>query len=213
LFFIKYHTRYRASKNIEEFNELRDIITTIENRYNAIKNAKNSASLMGYEGSISILYWRAFGIIIEDREFNRETKDAIGAINQALNYGYAFLYARVQSALLKYGLNIYHAFLHSPQANKPTLVYDMIELFRQPTVDREIISILNHGTAIESSKGRLNAKSIKVITEHIQARLATPTKYREGKYKMTTIIDEQALELSHTIKGTKKLFKAYRAKY
>ena len=54
---------------------------------------------------------------------------------------------------------------------------------------------------------------MKVITKHIQARLATPTKYKDAKYKMMTIIDEQALELSHTIKGTKNRFKAFRAKY
>jgi len=210
---IKYHTRYRASSNLEEYQVLKEIIVEMENRYKAIKNSKNNSTLMGHEGSISTLYWRAFGIVIQKNEFHRETKDATDSINQALNYGYAFLYGRVQSALLKYGINIYHSFLHSSQANKPTLVYDMIELFRQPTVDREIIALLNRGTPIESSKGRLDPKSIKAITTHIQARLATPTKYNNGKYKMTTIIDEQALELSHTIKGVKKQFRAYSARY
>jgi len=109
--------------------------------------------------------------------------------------------------------SLQHSFLHVPQANKPTLVYDLIEPFRQPTVDREIISILNLGTEINSSKGRLDKKSIKVITENVQERLATPTKFRKGKYKMTTIIDEQALELAHTIKGITSKFKAFVVRY
>lgn len=210
---IKYHARYRAENNTEEFEKLTQIILQIEQQSRHITKAKDTAMLMGYEGSISVLYWRAFGVLIGDETFKRETKDAPDAVNQALNYGYAFLYARVQSALLKCGINIYHSFLHVSQANKPTLVYDLIEPFRQPVVDREIISILNLGTQINASKGKLDNQSVKVITENIQERLATPTKYREGKYKMPTIIDEQALELAHTIKGIKSKFKPYVARY
>ena len=160
---------------------------------------------MGYEGSLSVLYWKSFGILIEQKDFKRETFNAPDAINQSLNYGYAFIYHRVQSALLKTGVNIYH----SPQANKPTLVFDMVEPFRQLVVDREIISILNHGTKLTSNKGRLTKKSIKVITENVQERLATPTKWRKGKYKLMTIIDEQALEMAHVIKGVKSNFKGF----
>jgi len=52
-------------------------------------------------------------------------------------------------------------------------------------------------------------KSVKVITENIQERLVTPTKWRKGKYKLTTTIDEQVLELSHVIKGIKSNFKGF----
>jgi len=151
-----------------------------------------------WRGSLSVLYWQSFGIIIDKPQFKRETFNAPDEINQALNYAYAFIYHRVQSALLKTGLNIYHSFLHSSQANKPTLV-----------VDREIISILNRGTELTSSKGRLSKKSVKVITQNIQERLATPIKWRKGKYKIETIIEEQALELSHVIKGVKPKFKGF----
>ena len=210
---LKYHARYREENDPEEFEKLENIIVQMSKSAKSISKAKETAILMGYEGSISMLYWKAFGILIGDENFKRETQDAPDAVNQALNYGYAFLYGRVQAALLKCGVNIYHSFLHVPQANKPTLVYDLIEPFRQPTVDREIISILNLGTEINSSKGRLDKKSIKVITENVQERLATPTKFRKGKYKMTTIIDEQALELAHTIKGITSKFKAFVVRY
>jgi group II intron reverse transcriptase/maturase/CRISPR-associated endonuclease Cas1 len=210
---IKYHARYREENDFVEYEKLAKLIKQMSKNAKRVKTAKDTASLMGYEGIISALYWSAFGILIGDESFKRETRDAPDAVNQALNYGYAFLYGRVQSALLRCGVNIYHSFLHVSQANKPTLVYDLIEPFRQPTVDREIISILNLGTEISSSKGRLNKKSLKVITQNVQERLATPTKFREGKYKMTTIIDEQALELAHTIKGIKSKFKAFVVRY
>ena len=52
--------------------------------------------------------------VIEIRQqYKIKTHDAI---NQALNYVYAFLYHRLQSALLKMGVNIYHSFLHTSKA-------------------------------------------------------------------------------------------------
>ena len=206
---VKYFARYRESVDNEEFLALEKMIDQMEGIAKKLKKAKDISMLMGYEGSLSVLYWRCFGILIDQRDFKRETFNAPDAINQSLNYGYAFIYHRVQSALLKTGVNIYHSFLHQPQANKPTLVFDMVELFRQLVVDREIISILNRGTKLTSNKGRLTKKSVKIITQNVQERLATPTKWRKGRYKLLTIIDEQALEMAHVIKGIKSNFKGF----
>ncbi len=206
---VKYYSRYREREDQESFELLERSIEQMEGIAKKIKSAKDVPTLMGYEGSLSVVYWKCFGLLIGEKDFKRETYNAPDAINQALNYGYAFIYHRMQSALLKTGVNIYHSFLHTPQANKPTLVFDMVEPFRQLVVDREIISILNHGTKLSSNKGRLTKKSVKVITENIQERLATPTKWRKGKYKLMTIIDEQALEIAHVIKGIKSDFKGF----
>jgi len=206
---IKYASRYIAQTDSEDFEKLEKSIEQMERISKKLSASKDIPMLMGYEGSLSVLYWHSFAIIIDNPDFKRETFSASDEINQALNYGYAFIYHRVQSALLKTGLNIYDSFLHSNQDNKPTLVFDMVEPFRQLVVDREIISILNRGTKLKSSKGRLSKKSVKVITENIQERLATPTKWRKGKYKIETIIEEQALELSHVIKGIKPKFKGF----
>ena len=210
---VKYHARYREENDAEEFALLEALMLKMQKLYKKVPKASDTAQLMGHEGAFSVLYWQAFGILIDRRDFKRVTQDAPDAINQALNYGYAFIYNRVQSALLKTGVNIYHSFLHVPQANKPTLVYDMVEMFRQPVVDREIISILNLGTELHSVKGKLDKKSLRVVTENVQERLATPTRWRKGKYKLATIIEEQALELAHTIKGTQAKFKGFVARY
>jgi len=210
---VKYYARYRENKQVKVFQKLERIIEQMEGIAQKMKEAEDIPTLMGYEGSLSVLYWKCFGLIIDEKEFKRETFNAPDAINQSLNYGYAFIYHRVQSALLKTGINLYYSFIHSSQPNKSTLVFDMVEIFRQMVVDREIISILTHGTELHSDKGRLTKKSIKVITENIQERLATPTQWRKGKYKIVTIIDEQALELSHVIKGIKSNFKGFVGHY
>ena len=210
---IKYYARYREDTDKEEFLKLEKILTDISKIYNNIDNAKDNSVLMGYEGSISNLYWSAFGILIDKPDFVRYTQNAPDAINQSINYGYGFLYHRIQSAITKTGLSPYYSFLHSEQANKPTLVFDLIEQFRQPVVDREIISIINRNMTLSSSKGRLTQNSIKIITENIQERLVTPTKYKGGKYKISSIIDEQVLKLSHVVMGQSKKYKGFVARY
>jgi len=210
---IKYYMRYREDTDHDEFKILDKKIETMQQLYKKIKNAKNTEQLMGYEGNISSHYWSAFGILIDKPEFKRITYNAPDTINQSINYGYGFLYNRIQSAIIKTRLSLYHSFLHKEQANKPTLVYDIIEEFRQPTVDREIISILNRGTKLKSSKGKLTSESIKIISQNIQERFITPTKWRKGRYKLLFIIDEQILSLSHIIQGKNKKYKGFIARY
>jgi CRISPR-associated protein Cas1 len=210
---IKYFARYREDTDQDEYKKLEKIIKKIEKLYKQIDFATENSILMGYEGNISNNYWRAFGILIDQPDFKRSTQNAPDPINQAINYGYGFLYNRIQSAIIKTGLSLYHSFLHVEQSGKPTLVFDLIEEFRQPVVDREIISIINRGTTITSSKGKLTQKSIKVISQNIQERLITMTKYRNKKYKLTTIIDEQVLTLSHAIQNENKKYKGFVARY
>ena len=210
---IKYFSRYRENSDINTFKALEKNIEKMQTILSRVKNSKDRASLMGLEGSLSSIYWQSFGILIDEPNFKRETLNASHPINQALNYGYAFIYHRMQSALLKSGVNIYYSFMHSLQDNKPTLVYDMVEIFRQAVVDREIISIINRGSKLSSNKGKLTKQSVKIVTQNIQERLATPTKWRKGKYKLTSIIDDQALELAHVIKGTKSKFKGFVARF
>jgi CRISPR-associated protein Cas1 len=168
---------------------------------------------MGVEGQISSNYWSAFGVIIKKEGFQRTHKDSKDSINQALNYGYAILYNRIQASLLKEGLNIYYAFLHSNNYQNPSLVYDFIEPFRTPVVDREIIALFvrHHNIKIKSNN-LLDEKSKKLITEHIQKRLASTTKTKYGKTTFNNLIDFETNELKRNIeKGT--IHKFYLAKY
>ena len=210
---IKYYARYREDTDPKEFSILKEKITQMEQIYTKLSTAKNIDTLMGFEGRIATLYWSAYGVLLDDLSFSRVTQNAPDTTNQALNYGYAFLYNRVQSALIKNGINLYMSFLHASQANKPTLVYDMVEEFRQPVVDREILSIIAKGTKLTSSKGKLTQKSIKIISQNIQERLVTPTKWKKGKYQINNIIDAQAQLLAQVIKNKDKKYKGFVARY
>ncbi|MGI6604033.1 MAG: CRISPR-associated endonuclease Cas1 [bacterium] len=56
--------------------------------------------------------------------------------NACLNYGYGILYQQCETALILAGLDIFAGFLHVDRPGKTSLVYDFMEEFRQPVVDR-----------------------------------------------------------------------------
>ena len=69
----------------------------------------------------------------------RVRRGATDLVNSMLNYAYSFLYNRVWQALLGEGLNPMDGVLHKRQAGKPTLVFDVVELFRAQRADRVVI--------------------------------------------------------------------------
>ena len=188
--------------NLRRDNEkLSQIISKMEELLKKIKSTHDKKSLMGVEGSISNQYWNGFRIIINQPKFVRTHKDSKDTINQALNYGYAILYNKIQSALIKEGLNIYYPFLHSEISNKPTLVYDFIEPFRQPVVDRQIISIITKNQKFTQSKGLLSEETKKIIIQSIQERLGSFTKTKYGKTTYLNLITFEANSFKRDIEN------------
>jgi group II intron reverse transcriptase/maturase/CRISPR-associated endonuclease Cas1 len=196
---VKYHARYRKKSNPELFAKLSSKVKLMAEIAHKLHHLHDKNAIRGIEGSCSALYWECFGLIITNPRYERITRDAPDAVNQALNYGYAILYHRVQSALLKAHLDIYAPLFHEPQANKPVLVFDVIEEFRQGVVDREIISILNHHKKLTTSKGKLTQESVKLVTEHVQSRLSGLTNYRGKKFRFADVIIMQAQQLAKWI--------------
>jgi group II intron reverse transcriptase/maturase/CRISPR-associated endonuclease Cas1 len=200
---------FNLRRNNDKLNEY---IIKIEQLIQTIKNAKDKKSLMGTEGIISSYYWSGFKILIDKQNFIRTHKDSKDIINQSINYAYAIIYNKVQSALIKEGLNIYYPFLHSNIANKPTLVYDFIEPFRQPIVDREIISIFTKKQKLTQKNGLLSDNSKKTIIQHIQARLGSFTKTKYGKTTYLQLISFEANAFKRAIEN-KQIHKFFVAKY
>jgi hypothetical protein len=83
----------------------------------------------------------------------RSHQGATDAVNAALNYGYGILTAHVWGAVMNAGLEPFAGFLHVDRSGKPSLVLDLMEEFRQPVVDRPILSWLNKGGQLSASEG------------------------------------------------------------
>lgn len=105
-----------------------------------------AASLRGWEGIASKRYFEAMNLFLPEnyRFEQRSQHPATDVANALLNYGYGLLYAKVEGALIKAGIDPYIGVLHRDDYNRPVLVYDVIELYRV-WVDYVVWNLLNQG--------------------------------------------------------------------
>jgi CRISPR-associated endonuclease Cas1 len=171
--------------------------------------------LVGFEAQIAIRYWDYIRELVSDDEVgfeHREHRGATDIVNSMLNYGYAILYTRVWQALLSAHLNPFNSLIHARQEGKPTLVYDMVEIFRCQVVDRIVISLVQKGQDVEIRNGLLTDQTRKMLVRSVMERLARYEKYQGEEMKMENIIVRQAKLLAKAFEGTEK-FKPYVAKW
>ena len=125
----------------------------LENLVKALKDVKNSPServrsqIFGIEGMASAEYWQGFRYVIaDDFDFiNRSGKGAQDVVNSMLNYSYAILSSEILKSLHMSGLDPYSGFLHADLYGRTSLVFDVMEEFRQQIVDRSILKLINLG--------------------------------------------------------------------
>lgn len=125
----------------------------LENLSKALKNIENRSSerirsqIFGIEGIASSEYWQGFRYVIgEDLDFkNRSGRGAQDIVNSMLNYSYAILSSEILKSLHMSGLDPYAGFLHADLYGRTSLVFDVMEEFRQQIVDRSILKLINLG--------------------------------------------------------------------
>lgn len=179
-----------------------------------IKKTQTIEQLMGYEGSISAIYWESLRIILEVPFEKRVTFGAKDIVNSSLNYAYAILYGKIQHSLVHAGLSLNISFLHSLDEKKPTLTFDMIEEFRTFIVDRTIISMINKNEPIKLDKdGLLNKSSRQLIAKNIKEKLGSYTMWKKESIKVENIIQTQCYKLAKTIEDNTIPYKPFIGKF
>ena len=171
--------------------------------------------LLGHEAQVAVCYWSYVRELVSDDNVafeRREHRGATDLVNSMLNYGYAILYVRVWQALLAAKLNPFDSFIHIRQEGKPTLVYDMVEVFRSQVVDRIVLRLVQKGQDLEMHKGLLTDQTRQLLVKSIMERLARYEKYQGEKMKMEQIILRQAKLLAQAFEGTDS-FRPYVAKW
>ena len=150
--------------------------------------------LMGYEGSASRIYWKTISIILAQRISFEGRQHGLpqDAVNALLNYGYGILYSKIWSALIFAGLDPYAGFLHKEQTGKPSLVFDMIEEFRAPIVDRTVIAFIMLSRNVSISGGLLTLETREAFSEKILNRLTSSEYYKGAKAMINDILLMQA---------------------
>lgn len=130
-------------KSIEKsIRKLEDYLTKIEACYGEIV-PEIAPSIRGWEGAASRIYFETIADALPpEYHFDSRTQHpAKDVFNCLLNYGYGILYGKVESALIKAGIDPYVGVFHRDDYNRPVLVFDVIEKFRV-WVDYVVIALL-----------------------------------------------------------------------
>ena len=137
--------QYRKSRGHRELSLLAEKLGAYERQVTRIQTIEK---IRGLEGIASRVYFSAVPyILVRDlwEWRGRTRRPAKDPINALLNYGYACLEREVRMAILAAGLDARFGVLHSNNGRKDSLVYDLMELFRQRIVDRFVFKSFNYG--------------------------------------------------------------------
>ncbi|MBQ4404239.1 MAG: CRISPR-associated endonuclease Cas1 [Selenomonadaceae bacterium] len=101
--------------------------------------------LRGVEGLASKFYFATFPDLLDQKWKWKERSQhpARDPVNALLNYGYAFLEREVRIATALAGMDARIGFFHANDGRKDSLIFDLMEFFRQPVIDRFVLSLLN----------------------------------------------------------------------
>ena len=138
---LKYYARYKQDLEIGQYAS---DIRRIRKELNEIDDVE---IFRGMEGMASKKYFGAFELILDTEVWGwkgRSRRPALDPANALLNYAYAFLEREVRTAIVGAGLDPRFGFFHSNNGRKDSLVFDLMELFRQNVIDRLVLSTINH---------------------------------------------------------------------
>lgn len=140
----------RSRGGVEFLDTQRDKLNNLAKALNDIKNRpseKIRSEIFGVEGMASQEYWAGFRYVISDELnfFKRSGRGAQDIVNSMLNYSYAILASEILKSLHMSGLDPYAGFLHADLYGRTSLVFDVMEEFRQQIVDRSVLKLINLG--------------------------------------------------------------------
>ncbi|MGE5681393.1 MAG: type I-B CRISPR-associated endonuclease Cas1b [Bacillota bacterium] len=136
-------------KNLQYYNvrnkDMSFFIDEIKKLYENIGTTADIRELMGIEGNIRSLYYKAWPLIIDtDLEFvRRERRPPTNPVNALISFGNSLVYTTVLSEIYKTQLNPLISFLHEPGERRFSLSLDIAEIFKPLLSDRVIFSLLN----------------------------------------------------------------------
>lgn len=164
------------------------------------------STLRGFEGSASRWYFKCISECLPQqyRFEGRSQHPAFDMFNSMLNYAYGILYHKVESALIKAGVDPYIGVMHRDEYNRPVLTYDFIESFRvwadfvvvdllqQEVIFREFFSVDNGVYYLETPGKRILINSFNDYLSEI-------IKYKKLERSRNTQIDLSASEFASFI--------------
>ena len=198
-----------------KIDELINKAITIDGEQTRVRN-----ELTIIEAEAAKHYWEAISNILPDQlEFSDRRKryeNPEDPVNLCLNYLYGILAGETYLMVEVSGLDPWFGYLHEDSNRRPALVYDIMEIFRAPVVDRIVTSYaarnpekMINGIDRNSKriKHELRGEMLTLITE----RLNTEITHNNRKRPIYSHILHQAREIAAYIMGRIKEPKAFTA--
>jgi len=206
-YFLKYPERQGAAKFLQEsaaaVSAMEAVIDELRARRFSDDLDLERNRLFAAEGQAASSYWAAARSLLHYKPGfeKRVHRGAADLVNSLLNYGYGILYSRLWVLLAKAGLNVNIGFLHKPQPGKAGLLYDFIEEFRAPAVDRTVFALLNLDTTLKVGEQGLDADSRQLLAKKVLERLRTGVRYHGETVPLQKVMELQVQLLVRHVQG------------
>jgi len=220
--FLRYAAKYRQETDPEIYRELRSHADEVQEHVEELCRLKGNTvdevrgELLSVEGRAAQRYWDALKQVVPE-QYNwpgRRGRGARDQVNAALNYGYGILYGQIERALVLAGLDPYGGFIHTDRPGKPSLVFDLIEEFRQVVIDRTVVGMATKGMKLElDEKGLLVEKSRREIAEKVLERLEAAERYERKRQPLRVIIQDQARHVATFVRGDRAAYEPFIARW
>ena len=192
--------------------DVSDAVKELKKHRNNIKKIRDIDVLMGVEGDSTRRYFENIRKFLPQKfKFKkREKHPPPDPINSMLSYGYTILKSRCEYALFLAGLNPYEGILHSTYRNRPALSFDLMEEFRQPVVDRVVMTMTARKQISEDdfkftpNGCFIDGEGKKLFLDLLYTRFESEYEYHGKKLSFLDIIFEQAKRLVNAVKNDEK---------
>ena len=206
---LRYFSKYRKkihpsigrelTSSADDMRKMADTVLKLDPRNDAVRG-----TAIGFEGHCASTYWQNLSKILPlDLGFpGRVTKAAKDVVNQCLNYTYGILYGEVWRAVVKAGLDPYFGLIHESTRDQGSLVFDLIEEFRAPFVDRLVVAMLGRGFVPEIGKeGFLKTRTRRKLAISFSKKWAKEVIWRSKHLSPSEILERQARDLARLFSG------------
>lgn len=207
---LRYLAKYKARRTSQVGISLREAADRIRKSAYRLPNVPDQSTdvdagrrvIFSIEGRAGAQYWGAIKAVLGDAFPGRTGRGATDPINMALNYGYGILYSAIWAALLKAHLDPGIGLLHASPGDRGSLVFDLIEPFRVPVVDRPVFAILNRGMKILPNKdGQLRLSTRRHIAQVVSDALSRATPWSGKEMPLSDHINDHAVLLRDWLVG------------
>jgi len=219
---LKYVAKSRKETDPVLYDQLRDAAADTAAQADKLRQLAGlalddlRAHLMAFEAGAAIQYWAGLRIVVPEsyQWAGRTTRGATDPINSLLNYGYAILRTRVESAVKVAGLDPFAGFIHADRPGKHSLTFDLMEEFRSIAVDRLVIGLANRRyTVTMTEEGLLDLDVKRSFAKKAVEQLEAAVRYESERVAITRVIHKQARRLAAFLRGETEAYHPYRAEW